>query len=282
MPKSEIPGLAGFSIPLPHEPAGILHIIQADYELTVWLKACLNGYFTIHTYPSGDIFLQFLEQNAGTKPIGIDAVLIDFMLPDMDGFELFLTIRQHALLKNIPIVALSANCHPDIRDKALYLGVYDYITKPFSINELRLRLLNALRRSKTYSGEGTFLFAEGLLTPLSQKFLQNIPDNKKKWMAQLLRLIEDNLQNEQMNIPLLSDYMSVSKRQLFRIIKESTGLSPNQLIQEIRLDKALHLLEGRSDMSVSDIAYSVGMVNPSYFATAFKKRFNKSPSAFKS
>lgn len=101
-------------------------------------------------------------------------------------------------------------------------------------------------------------------------------------MTQLLRLIEDNLQNEQLNIPLLSDYMSVSKRQLFRIVKETTGLSPNQLIQEIRLAKAFQLLDQQPKLSVADIAYSVGMANPSYFTTAFKKHFNKSPSAFKS
>jgi AraC-like DNA-binding protein len=106
--------------------------------------------------------------------------------------------------------------------------------------------------------------------------------NKKQWMAQLLRLIEDNLQDEQMNIPSLSDKMSVSKCQLFRNVNETTGLSPNQLIQEIRLAKAYQLLQKQTKLSVADIAYSVGMANPSYFTTAFKKRFNKSPLEFKS
>ena len=201
----------------------------------------------------------------------------------MDGFELLHTIRENYILQNVPVIAFSTNRHPNIRDKALYNGVDDYLGIPFSVNELRLRILNILRRAKWYSKEVTtsYPLVPEISGPFSQKFLQNIPDNKKPWMAQLLRLIEDNLQNEQLNVPLLANNMSVSNRQLFRIVKESTGLAPNQLIQEIRLNKALQLLGNQSDLSVSEVAYTVGMSNPSYFATAFKRRFQKNPFSYR-
>ncbi len=284
LPNLTMPDYDEFHIPLPSEPVGTLHIVEADYEMGEWLKVCLKGYFNIHTYPSASIFFQFAAQNAAKEQIEIDVILFNLLLPDADGFELLHTIRGNAILQNVPVIAFSTNPHPNIRDKALYNGVDDYLAIPFSVNELRLRILNILRRTKWYSKEVTtsYPFVPEMSVPFSQKFLQTIPDNKKPWMSQLLRLIEDNLQNEQLNIPLLAKNMAVSKRQLFRIIKESTGLSPNQLIQEIRLNNALQLLENQFDMSVSEVAYAVGMSNPGYFATAFKKRFQKNPSSYRS
>src|ERR1700723_381357 len=66
--------------------------------------------------------------------------LLDLMLPDMDGFDLCRDIRQNPVLRNVPIIILSARTAAMERKRALECGVNDYVTKPFSPQDLILRV----------------------------------------------------------------------------------------------------------------------------------------------
>ena len=66
--------------------------------------------------------------------------LVDLMLPDMDGFELCRNIRQNTVLRKIPIIILSARTTATERKRALESGANDYVTKPFSPQDLISRV----------------------------------------------------------------------------------------------------------------------------------------------
>jgi len=66
--------------------------------------------------------------------------LLDLMLPDMDGFDLCRDIRQNPMLRNVPIIILSARTAAMERKRALECGANDYVTKPFSPQDLILRV----------------------------------------------------------------------------------------------------------------------------------------------
>jgi DNA-binding response OmpR family regulator/signal transduction histidine kinase len=271
-------------------PEGVLHIVEDDSEMLEMLKTGLSPCFHIETYNTAEAFLQAAVKHAGSGRVTFDAVLIDLTLPGMGGLELLRSIREHSLLHTIPVVVLTAGSLAANREQAFQLGADDYILKPFKMQELRIRLRNAMQR---YSTRAVGSPENGARRDAMKKLpvearvstgkliLDTIPNKKREWFVALLQIIEDNLDDEQLSVPFLARKMAVSERQLFRLIKESTGFSPNQLVQEIRLGKALHLLEDRADLSVSDIAQQIGMSNPSYFAIAFKKRFRKSPSDFR-
>ena len=72
----------------------------------------------------------------------------------------------------------------------------------------------------------------------------------------------------------------MSRRQFFRMTKQETGLTPNQFVQEIRLQKARQLLESKEKLSIKEITFAVGLQKPSYFSFLFKKRFGISPSEY--
>ncbi|MGI9160952.1 MAG: hybrid sensor histidine kinase/response regulator transcription factor, partial [Saprospiraceae bacterium] len=275
---------------LPASPEGVLHIVEDDPEMLEMLKIGLSPCFQVETYSTAEAFLQSAVKYAGSGRIAFDAVLIDLTLPGMSGLELLQSIREHALLKNIPVVVFTAASLASNREKAYQLGADDYILKPFQMQELRIRLRNAVQRfsaraavspeSGARRDKTNKLPTEARVSP-GKLILDTVPIRKKEWFTELLGVVEENIEDEQLSVPFLARKMAVSERQLFRLIKESTGYSPNQLVQEIRLGKALHLLEDRADLSVSDIAQQIGMSNPSYFAIAFKKRFRKSPSDFR-
>ena len=92
---------------------------------------------------SGEDGLEILKKHA------IDLVILDIMLPGIDGFEVCRTIKQSARLKNIPVIILTAKGEEVDRIVGLELGADDYMVKPFSPRELILRIKAILKRGKT-------------------------------------------------------------------------------------------------------------------------------------
>ncbi len=80
---------------------------------------------------------------------GADLIILDIMLPKMDGFEVCRVIKQSPKLKNIPVIMLTAKGAEVDRVVGLELGADDYVVKPFSPRELMLRIKAILRRGKT-------------------------------------------------------------------------------------------------------------------------------------
>lgn len=123
------------------KPSQIL-IVEDDVDLA----EMLNAYFRVQGY-------EILTATWGEDAVRVaqemipDVVLLDIRLPDIDGYEVCRQIRQHRRTKEIPIIFLTEKRERSDKLAGLELGAVDYITKPFDIQELRLRVRNTLRRS---------------------------------------------------------------------------------------------------------------------------------------
>ncbi len=117
-------------------------IIEDDFDLASMLEA----YFSVQGY---DVISAF-EGEEGVR-IGLDElpdlIVLDIRLPDVDGYEVCRRFRTHRRTQGIPIIFLTEKRDRVDKLQGLELGVVDYITKPFDIQELRLRVRNALRRA---------------------------------------------------------------------------------------------------------------------------------------
>ena len=106
----------------------------------------LNAYFRVQGY-------EVLTVNWGEDGIRAcqtshpDLIILDIRLPDIDGYEVARQLRSNRRTENIPIIFLTEKRARDDRLKGLELGADDYITKPFDIQELRLRVRNSLKRA---------------------------------------------------------------------------------------------------------------------------------------
>ena len=124
--------------------AEVPHIlIVEDQENTA---AMLTSYFEAQGYRItsvgwGNDALAFLEKDIP------DLVMLDIRLPDIDGYEVCRRIRAHRRTEHVPIIFLTERRERGDRLTGLELGAVDYITKPFDVQELRLRVRNVLRRS---------------------------------------------------------------------------------------------------------------------------------------
>jgi PleD family two-component response regulator len=114
------------------------------------ILSMLQLYFNRKRY---DVVITSRGEEAVNKAIQDppDLVILDIILPDIDGYEVCNRLRQHLRTKFIPIIFLSQKTNRKDKLKGLELGVDDYITKPFDIEELQLRVQNALNRAERES-----------------------------------------------------------------------------------------------------------------------------------
>ncbi|MBI3176519.1 MAG: response regulator [Chloroflexi bacterium] len=118
-------------------------IVEDDGDLA----EMLNAYFRVQGYDVltaawGEDAIKLSQQSAP------DIILLDIRLPDIDGYEVCRRLRSNRRTESLPIIFLTERRDRVDKLQGLELGVVDYITKPFDIQELRLRVRNALRRAK--------------------------------------------------------------------------------------------------------------------------------------
>lgn len=77
-----------------------------------------------------------------------DLIILDLMMPEMDGYEVCKRLKNNEMTRNIPVIILTARDAISDKIKGLEIGADDYVTKPFHLNELKARVKSAIRRSK--------------------------------------------------------------------------------------------------------------------------------------
>ncbi|MFK7774195.1 MAG: ATP-binding protein [Saprospiraceae bacterium] len=214
--------------------------------------------------------------------ISIDLIVSDIMMPEVDGLEMLKTIKSNPEWFRIPVVMLTALAAERDKLSALTIGVDDYLTKPFSVPELMIRVQNLLynshQRKQVQSSE-----EEVTITSNSSKQQENqINEEDKKWIENLKSTIHNSLGETTLNVEELAASVFLSSRQMSRKVKSITGLTPARMVREVQLTKARKILEEHSSTSVNDLAFQCGFEHPTTFSKLFKKRFGKSPSEYMS
>lgn len=123
-----------------------LLVVEDDNDIATMLKY----FFTKHDYdvdiaPRGSVALEKTRQSLP------HLIILDIMLPDIDGFEVCRSLRTNIRTSHVPIIFLTQKDERIDRLKGLELGADDYITKPFDIDELKLRVQRAIQRSEQQS-----------------------------------------------------------------------------------------------------------------------------------
>lgn len=115
-------------------------IIDDDKELCALMKKCVEREnLTAIVADGGAKGLRLAEENKDTCSL----IILDIMMPDLDGFQVLRQVRQTS---NIPVLMLTAKSGEEDKVSGLRMGADDYLTKPFSINELMARVNSLIRR----------------------------------------------------------------------------------------------------------------------------------------
>jgi DNA-binding response OmpR family regulator len=162
------------------EPKPTILVVEDDLDVAEMLSA----YFRVQGYEVliANLGQEGVQAGRNHRP---DLVILDIRLPDIDGYEVARQLRSVRRTADIPIIFLTDKRHREDRLQGLELGADDYITKPFDIQELRLRVRNALRRTSgsTLTNPVTGL-AEGAL--VNERLLECL--DRKDWALLLISL----------------------------------------------------------------------------------------------
>ena len=196
-----------------------------------------------------------------------DVIVSDVMMPGMDGVECCRRLKHELQTSHIPVILLTACSLDEQRIQGYDGGADSYISKPFSAQLLLSRVRNLIsgrQKLRQFFADGQSLEKESL-TALDKDFV-----------TRFRTLVEERLSDPILNVEDLGREMGMSRVQLYRKLKSLTNYSPNELLRQMRLNKAASLLSA-SDMTVAEVAYEVGFSSPSYFTKCYKEQFGEIP-----
>jgi len=157
--------------------------------------------------------------------------------------------------------------------EGLQTGAADYITKPFNFEVLLSKIRNILAYNenikKTYQRQVE-------ASPIAIQ----AESGDTVFLQEVLQLIEKNMSNPDFSVEELSLKFHASRSTFYKRLLLLTGKTPVEFIRFMRMKRAAELLE-KSQMTISEIAYTVGFNNPKYFTQNFKTQFGMIPSAYR-
>ena len=242
-------------------------IIEDDEETRLYLEEMLSPSYKIMSARDGDSGLQ----RALTELP--DLVLTDIVMPGTNGLQILKRIKNNSNTTHIPVILLTSNTSMDDRLKGLENGADGYIVKPFNIEELFTTIDNILKNRQRIRGKFSGAHQEHNIKPIEVK------GNSDKLMEKIMVVINDNLDNPDLRVEILSKEVGLSRAQLHRRMKEITGISTGEFIRNIRLKKAAELLAEKK-VNISQVAYMVGFSSQTHFSTAFRKFYGISPTEY--
>jgi DNA-binding response OmpR family regulator len=194
------------------------------------------------------------------------------MMHPMNGMEFCRKVKQDEKTSHIPVIMLTSLSDSRHRIKGLETGADDYVSKPFSTQELFVRIRNLILQRKKLRE----LFSSTM--NLEPKAI-SITSADEKFLRKLIRIIEDNIDNSELDLEFLLKNIAMSRSQLHRKITALTGQPITGFIRIIRIKRAAQLFEQKFG-NVSDVMYAVGFTNLSYFTKSFREIYNTTPSEF--
>lgn len=242
-------------------------IVEDEKEIHGFLNELLEEKYKILTAFNGVEALAIIERDVP------DIIISDVMMPKMDGIELCYKIKSNIKTFHIPFIMLTAKNNVIHRIQGLESGANAYIPKPFHPDHLLVWIQKLLE-------EKELILKHFTQDPMVETItMLPVNNDDKDFLKQVIKIVLDNIENENLHISFIEEKLAMSSSQLYRKIKQIFGFSPGDLIRTIRLKHAAELLV-KSNLTVSEVCYQSGFNNRSYFYREFKKMYNSTPKEY--
>jgi DNA-binding response OmpR family regulator/anti-sigma regulatory factor (Ser/Thr protein kinase) len=242
-------------------------VIEDNEEVLSFVYDILYHDYRVLKFTDGIHALEYMEKEIP------DLIVTDVMMPEMDGFELCTILKTNQNTNHIPVILLTAKSSTLNRIEGLSTGADAYISKPFSIEELKLTIANLLSAKEIIRQK----YGEGFIAAVEE---ENVNTPEGIFLKKLTQIIEANLDNTDFDVNDLVNEIGMSRTVLYKKVQTLTDHSVAGFIKNMRLKKAAHLLTNTS-YSVAEVTYMVGFNDRKHFSKEFKKFYNLSPTEYK-
>ncbi|SNR56995.1 two-component regulator propeller domain-containing protein [Flavobacterium sp. ov086] len=242
----------------------VILVVEDEKEIHSLLQQILSKKYKLISAFNGLEALKILENEIP------DIIISDVMMPFMDGVEFCKKIKGQSKTCHIPFIMLTAKDSVIHRIEGIGSGANSYIPKPFHPDHLSIRIKKLLEEKKLVLKHFT---DDILVDNLSTKPTDT---NEKDFIKKVIKLIRNNIDNENLQSLFIEKELGISNSQLYRKTKLLFGFTPSDLIRTIRLKYAAELLR-KNKLTVSEVCYQSGFNNRSYFYREFNKLYNSTP-----
>lgn len=254
------PNIAKSSLP-------VIYCFDPDLELLQFVKYTMDIHFQIETFSDEKKIYQRISERTPSLIIADT-----FSTLKNEGFELCKRLKTNSMFGHIPILLVTSDLSEQIESLAFASGADAFLTKPFDISYLMIRI-NQLLRSH-----------ENLKEKIKQELIVNPKDitistAEEVFLATVMNVLMENIENENLDIDLLASKLNMSRSMLYRRISQFTQQSPVEFVKTVRLKRAKQLLE-TGIYNVSEVGDMIGFRDSRYFGICFKKLYEISPKAY--
>ncbi|MFV0291101.1 MAG: two-component regulator propeller domain-containing protein [Mangrovibacterium sp.] len=241
-------------------------VVEDNADFRHFMEECLSEQYKVCALSNGQ---EALNQVHDVQP---DLIISDVMMPLVDGLDLCKQLKSDIRTSHIPIILLTARTEDEDKIKGLEIGADEYITKPFNLEVLLLRVAKLISLRETRLNQ----FKQGIDVSPSEITITSMDE---KLIKKAIALVEENIANSAYSVEHLSSDLGMSRVYLYKKLIAIVGKAPIEFIRIIRLKRAAQLLE-KSQMNVSEVAYEVGFNSPRYFAKYFKEQYGVVPTQY--
>lgn len=242
-----------------------LLLVEDNTNFRNFLKEELSEHYTIITACNGYEALEKMHQN------NVDMIISDYGMPGMNGYELCHKIKSDINTSHTPFIMLTARTSDKDQMQSFEAGADAFISKPFNMDILLLRIQNLLAKKK----ERIELFKSAIIIQPQMVTSSTVDEVLIKTA---LNCIENHMADTNFTVEQLSNEMCMDRTGLFRKLKAVVGQSPSAFLKSVRLKRSATLLE--KGLSVSEVAEMVGFSSLSYFSRSFVEEFGVKPSQY--
>ncbi len=248
------------------DEAPVVLVAEDDEDLRKYLVLQLSASYKVIEAANGRAALELALEKFP------DIILSDVMMPEMNGLEFCEQVKSNPKLAHIPFVMLTAKVLDEHIKEGYSVLADDYILKPFNITVLKAKVESIIKNREQLRR----LFGEkmsAIEVPMPEIAAVD------PFMDKLIELIKEKASDSELQVSDLYEAMGYGRIQFFRKIKAVSGISPNNLIVNIRMKMAADMLR-ENQYTISEIAYQTGFSDPSYFSRVFKSVFQITPKEY--
>ena len=261
-------GIKNMLLKTDHDELATVLIVDDNKDMRQYLHTLLSANYYVLEADDGQSGLKLARESVP------DIIVSDVMMPVMDGLQFCQHIKEDDITSHIPVLLLTARSTEEQFIEGYEHGADAYITKPFSAMMLTSRIQNLLQiRIKLH--EKIRLQTE-LEKKNNDKDILELSTPDRRFMDAFKEAITKNMGNSHLKLEDLGAELGMSRVQLYRKVKALTGLTPKDLLRQIRLQQSYYLLQ-HTDKTINEIAYEIGFGTPGYYSSCFKKQYGKYP-----
>ncbi|MCR4921386.1 MAG: response regulator [Bacteroidaceae bacterium] len=259
------------------EKRPVVLIVEDNADVASYIGQQIAGEYALHYAADGE---QGIAQARALVP---DLIITDLMMPHTDGMELLHTLRTDDVTNHIPIIVVTARATDAARMQVIEAGADAYLTKPFSADELRLRVekLLEMRRllQRRYAATITLPEKE---TPAEQpapeaEATPHFDTMSEAFMKRMEETTKQFIRQGKGNVEQIASELCMSPSQLRRKLKAVMGIAPKEYVLRLQLEMARDMLLRHPERTTADVAERCGFYDLAHFTHAFRKMYDTTP-----